>query len=313
MATVHLPRNCTLHALSQEIGAAGALGSDWDALVVHFPAGCFVYCSAMAFLGTWGHQQVLAGRRMLLRGDEDALRYLARMDLNEHLGVAYDASRRQSEVGRFLPLRLIAGDADVLGTVNAICDLVLHQFENAREFIPALTKAPKGTPQRHKGTKGHRETSVLHPSFVSLCLHGDLVGSQTGVMFSLDTRKPVDLTQTWIAGGDWSYIDAEAERIGQAGGIRVVDECINIGTRPPAQRLRRKVQSLLPEMSGPLLLDFTGVQSATSSFLDELLGRLARSLGADDFHRRIQVVGMESLILHMANVVIAQRLEGLAQ
>ena len=89
----------------------------------------------------------------------------------------------------------------------------------------------------------------------------------TGVMLSLDTRKPVDLTQTWIAGGDWSYIDAEAERIGEAGGIRVVDECINTGTRPPAQRLRRKVQSLLPEMQGPLVLDFTGVraQPAVSS------------------------------------------------
>ena len=75
---------------------------------------------------------------MLLRGDEDALRYLARMDLHEHLGVAYDAGRRQSEVGGFLPLRLIAGDDAVFGTVNAICDLVLHQFENAPEFIPTL-------------------------------------------------------------------------------------------------------------------------------------------------------------------------------
>jgi glutathione S-transferase len=39
--------------LSQEISAAGALGSDWDALVVHFPVGRFVHCSAMAFLCTW--------------------------------------------------------------------------------------------------------------------------------------------------------------------------------------------------------------------------------------------------------------------
>jgi len=184
---------------------------------VHLPVGCFVHCSAMAFLCTWGHQQVLAGRRMLLRGDEDALRYLARMDLHEHLGVSHDASRRQSEVGRFLPLRLIAGDADVFGTLNAICDLVLHQFENAREFIPALEWAVNEiidnilihaqspvpgavcaqyfpheqrldvgicdmgrgittpTPQRHKGTTEHWETTALPPSFVSLCLRGDFL------------------------------------------------------------------------------------------------------------------------------------------
>ena len=135
MPTVHVPRNCSLHALIQEIGAAGVIEPSWEALVVHLPIGCFVHCSAMAFLCTWGHQQVLAGRRIMLRSDDDVLRYLARMDLHKHLGIAYDASRRQTEVGRFLALRLIAGDGDVFGTVNGICDLVLRQFENAREFI----------------------------------------------------------------------------------------------------------------------------------------------------------------------------------
>ncbi len=383
-----------MHALSQEIGAAGALGSDWDALVLHVSVGCFIHCSAIAFLCTWGHQQVLAGRRIILRGDDDVLRYLARMDLHHHLGVAYDASRRQSEVGRFLPLRLIAGDADVFGNVNAICDLVLHQFENARAFIPALewavneiidsilihaeSPAPGAVcaqyfPHEHRLDVGICDvgrgikTSLSesrhiwsHGDAVTTALQrgvtrnpdigagngmagaleiatknqgglqvwtGDVVyrlenGSEkgfaqmpavpgTGVMFSLDTRRPVDLTYTWIAGGDWSYIDAEAERIGQTGGIRVVDECTNTGTRAPAQRLRRKVQSLLPGMSGPLILDFSGVDSAASSFLDELLGRLSASLGTDEFRRDIQIIGMDPLIRHIANVVIEQRIKGL--
>lgn len=392
MPTVHCPRNCSLHALSQEIGAAGALGSDWDALVVHFPAGCFVHCSAMAFLGTWGRLQVLAGRRMLLRGDGDALRYLARMDLHEHLGAAYDASRRQSDVGRFLPLRLIAGDDDVFGTVNAICDLVLHQFENAREFIPALewavneiidnilihaeSQVPRAVcaqyfPHEHRldvgicdvgrGIKASLSESRhiwSHGDAVTTALQrgvtrnpdigagngmagaleiatqnqgglqvwtGDVVyrlenGREksfaqmaavpgTGVLFSLDTRKPVDLTETWIAANHgWSYINAEAERIGEQG-LSVAANCSNTGTRAPAERLRRKILALLPEITGPLVLDFTAVRSAASSFLDELLGKLAQELGAEAFRERIRAVGMNDMLEQMANVVLRQRLE----
>jgi hypothetical protein len=48
--------------------------ADRQALVVHFPSGCFVYCSAMAFLCTWGHQQAPENRPLLLRGDEGGLR-----------------------------------------------------------------------------------------------------------------------------------------------------------------------------------------------------------------------------------------------
>jgi hypothetical protein len=130
----------------------------------------------------------------------------------------------------------------------------------------------------------------------------------TGAMFSLDTRRPVDLTTTWIAGGDWSYIDAAAERIAEAGGIRVADECINTGTRAPATRLRRKIENLLPEMNEPLTLDFSGVHCATSSFLDELLGRLVICLGRQRFETRLRLTGMDSMLRRLANVVVAQRL-----
>jgi len=130
----------------------------------------------------------------------------------------------------------------------------------------------------------------------------------TGVKFSLDTRSPVDLSKTWIAGGDWSFIDAEAERVGAAGGIDVAEACISTGSRPPARRLRRKVAALLPEMEMPLVLDFSGVRSASSSFLDELLGRLASELGQDSFGQRVRVVGIDHTVRQLANVVIAQRL-----
>ncbi len=90
----------------------------------------------------------------------------------------------------------------------------------------------------------------------------------------------------------------------------MAEGCSTTGTRPPAERLRRKILALLPEMEEPLVVDFGGVERASSSFLDELLGRLADHLGPEDFARRLEVKGMNQALRSMANVVIRQRLEG---
>lgn len=81
MLVANLPTNCHAADLFQALGEAGVLGDDWRSLVVHFPKGCFVHCSSIAFLCAWGRVQKAAGRRLLLRGDAETLGYLARMDL----------------------------------------------------------------------------------------------------------------------------------------------------------------------------------------------------------------------------------------
>ena len=61
----------------------------------------------------------------------------------------------------------------------------------------------------------------------------------------------------------------------------------------------------------PLILDFSGVKSAASSFLDELLGRLAAEdpRGQEIFEGPVCIQGMTPTVQAMANVVVAQRLE----
>jgi len=349
----------------------------------------------MAFLCAWAAGMGQRGHRIHLRGDEATRHYLARMDLHEHVGLDYHPGQRRTEAGRFLPLKQIDSDQDVFDTVNAICDLVLHQFDDASAFIPAMewavneivdnivihseTPVPGAVcaqyfPRKHRldigicdlgrgikaslGTTrelwshGHAVTTALQRGVTrdkaigqgngmagALDIArenggrfhvwtGDVVyrlegGRErgfvkipelpgTGVLLSLDTRKPVDLSQTWIADEDhWSFINAEAGRIENAGGMDVAGACIHTGSRPPATRLRRKLTAVLPEMDEPLVLDFSGVKSASSSFLDELLGRLADELGRDVFERQVHVVGMTGTLRNMANVVISQRLDGL--
>src|SRR5690606_29921720 len=84
--------------------------------------------------------------------------------------------------------------------------------------------------------------------------HSQIQG--TGVCLSLRTNHPVDLGDTFIGSPGFSYINAEAERISEEGGIRVVDECAHIGNRQPASMLRRKVAAILPSLDAPLVLDF---------------------------------------------------------
>lgn len=137
----------------------------------------------------------------------------------------------------------------------------------------------------------------------------------TGVMFSLDTSKPVDLASTWIAsnsGVECLFLNLLTESASDSG-LDVAAECLHTGGRAPAKLLRRKIQGLLPAMEGePLILDFLGVKSAASSFLDELLGRLAAEdpRGQAIFDGAVRIQGMNPTVQAMANVVVAQRLSG---
>lgn len=136
----------------------------------------------------------------------------------------------------------------------------------------------------------------------------------TGIVLDLDTLQPVNLADTQIVGDGgwhgWSYLIAEGERLTEAGGLRILDECVHVAGRAPAEALRRKIEVLLPDLETPLLLDFGGIRIASSSFLDELLGRLVATHGREVLEARLQIVNMQPLIQQLADSVIEQRLAG---
>ncbi len=90
--------------------------------------------------------------------------------------------------------------------------------------------------------------------------------------------------------------------------LSVGEECVSCGTRSAARELRRKVVRLLVKGIPTVILDFSEVPSATSSFLDELLGRLVAEVGEDEAKRRIKVEGMSELLARITTVVVTQRL-----
>jgi anti-sigma regulatory factor (Ser/Thr protein kinase) len=134
----------------------------------------------------------------------------------------------------------------------------------------------------------------------------------TGVSLALHTQNAVALEDTFIAnssGETWGYLQAKAETLALEGSINIALECIHTGGRPPARVLRQHLLQTLAHSSQPLILDFSEVSSASSSFLDELLGRLALELGLPIFEERIQITAMNPTLQRMAQVVIRQRLE----
>jgi hypothetical protein len=66
--------------------------------------------------------------------------------------------------------------------------------------------------------------------------------------------------------------------------MRVLDECAHVAGREPARALRRKIEGLLPNLEGTLVLDFKSIRMASSSFhpgsvYDAISARIAEDLG----------------------------------
>src|SRR3989442_15334716 len=113
MSTAQLQTNCAIVELAESLATAGVLDEDWESTVLFIPKRGRLHCSALAFLCAWGRQQRRLGRELLIRGPEATLARLMRLDLHEHLGLAYRKDARLTNVNPFVPLRLISNEQDM--------------------------------------------------------------------------------------------------------------------------------------------------------------------------------------------------------
>jgi hypothetical protein len=140
-------------------------------------------------------------------------------------------------------------------------------------------------------------------------LHSSKIVSYPGtlVCVTLPTDKPVDLNEAL-----WGQADAPAFDFNYLtdDGIRVVvlNEAENFGNRFTARRIRNKVANLMKEHPTELVvLDFAGVDTATASFCDELVGKLAIELGIATFFGKCRLIGMSRFVENSVNEVLRQR------
>jgi hypothetical protein len=135
----------------------------------------------------------------------------------------------------------------------------------------------------------------------------------TIVSMLLRTNRPVNLMDTFMAEGavGWNYFDAEAQRLVDGGGLRVVNEILHARGREPAKALRNKILCLLDSIDEgkTLRLDFDSVRTPSSSFWDELLGRLVCEISPAVFRAKIEIVNMDPVSYALAKTVVKQRMQ----
>ncbi len=132
--------------------------------------------------------------------------------------------------------------------------------------------------------------------------------SGTTVDFQLDTTEPVDLVHA--LGGHRPVnlrLDAMENDAGEHE-IMVRSLLHGTGTRAAAKLLRTLVMNTLHEGSRRVSVDFSGIEMLSSSFADELVGRMLLDLGFAQFNRRIGMTGLNSDVEGIVNRVVAQRL-----
>jgi anti-sigma regulatory factor (Ser/Thr protein kinase) len=135
----------------------------------------------------------------------------------------------------------------------------------------------------------------------------------TVVMVELATDADLDLMEA-LTFGDMPAVDlVDVVDVRYVRGtdelqILVRDEAVGFGSRHAGAELRRKLQNLLAaEPTRTLVLDWNGVPLVSSSFADEVVGKLFVELGPSAFTARVKQLGQEPLVRSLVDRAIMQR------
>ncbi len=105
----------------------------------------------------------------------------------------------------------------------------------------------------------------------------------------------------------YSHADRYAEE--KNVNLKMLEECKNFGSRELAKQTRLKIENILNSGSQSIVLDMEGVALISSSFADEVFGKLFLNLGPLTFMNKIKVVGASKLVSQLVDRAISQRIE----
>lgn len=91
--------------------------------------------------------------------------------------------------------------------------------------------------------------------------------------------------------------------------LAMKNESTGYGTRRSGLQIRTKILNLMAaEPTYPIIIDWEGIPVVSSSFADEVIGKLFIKLGAMAFSAKVRNVNMERLIQNLLDKAVAQRL-----
>jgi hypothetical protein len=89
--------------------------------------------------------------------------------------------------------------------------------------------------------------------------------------------------------------------------VRLCEESGAFGSRPAAKPVRQKIENLIRTTTSMLLINLEDVPLVSSSFADEVFGKLFVSMGPLEFMARIQISGGNKIVRQLIDRAIAQR------
>ncbi|MEO2064214.1 MAG: STAS-like domain-containing protein [Christiangramia sp.] len=138
---------------------------------------------------------------------------------------------------------------------------------------------------------------------------GTIVNGQVKITDNFSVLKALDFgTNTHYA--PTNIIESQYERENEDCLVLMMKkESTGFGTRRSGYQIRTKVFNLLnAKKEHPLLIDWSGVPIISSSFADEVIGKLFLKLGAITFSARVRNIGMEEIVRRLLDKAVAQRL-----
>jgi anti-sigma regulatory factor (Ser/Thr protein kinase) len=148
----------------------------------------------------------------------------------------------------------------------------------------------------------------LHIRSESIPLNGTLVAARIGY------SDKIDLSEGLIFGGrrhvPVDYIETHFEE-DEHGNVRFVlkNESDSFGSRAAGEPVRRKLLNVVRALNtGRVVVDFTDVMLVSSSYADEVFGKLFIEMGPLDFMQKLGMENLDPLVKALIDRAIMQRM-----
>jgi len=130
----------------------------------------------------------------------------------------------------------------------------------------------------------------------------------TSIDFQIDFEKEISIKN---ALGGYEPINFRIENIENSIGelnYKLLEKSSGTGTRESGTRIRNEVINLIVESGKTINLDFSGIGVISSSFADELIGKLLVHLGFFYFNQIVRLKGMNDTVQAIVQRSVAQRM-----
>lgn len=177
----------------------------------------------------------------------------------------------------------------------------LHQIVSQNNGILTITSAGSSCNFSGDDTKTYSRLPFLSKEHGAACID-----------FQLDYNNPVSISDALSSSGrSYNVISIKRESVeNEMGDIyyKISNQASGTGTRQSAERLRNDILNLYTEAPKQIIIDFEGITIMSSSFADELIGKLVIEFGFFEFNRLVRIINMNDTISVIAQKSIYQRI-----